>query len=326
VRFGFFTLYLYLYILIQISIIVNILEDFLGSPKKHAESSGQVSFDCPACAEDKGLIGGDGKGNLEINYEKNVFKCWACADRNNMHGTIPKLIKRYGNESHLKNFLLLKPNYNYSDKQQSNIITNLTLPEGSLSLSSNNKHNSYDDVIKYIKKRNVYDLVNKFDFHYTSERLIIPSYDEFSILNYYVGRSIYKKIKPKYLNPDADKTQIIFNEKLVNWDDVIFLVEGAFDHIVVPNSIPLLGKYLNDYLLNKLYYKSSSLIVILLDSDAYEDALFLYKKLNFGDLYGRIRICVPPYGYDPSRINERLGREGIKQLLKSTYKLNEIII
>jgi hypothetical protein len=32
----------------------------------------------------------------------------------------------------------------------------------------------------------------------------------------------------------------------------------------------------------------------------------LYKKLNFGDLTDRIRICVPSEDYDPSKIFEKL--------------------
>ena len=61
--------------------------------------------------------------------------------------------------------------------------------------------------------------------------------------------------------------------------------------------------------------------MIVLDGDAYEDAKILYRKLSFGDLMGRIRICVPPEDYDPSKIFEKLGNKGIIKLLKSAYKL-----
>ena len=53
-------------------LIVEILEGILGKPKNHHKSKGQMSFDCPVCSyEIKGLSKGDGKGNLEINYEHN---------------------------------------------------------------------------------------------------------------------------------------------------------------------------------------------------------------------------------------------------------------
>ncbi len=70
------------------SIIVSqIFKLFLGEPHEHNEETGQVSFDCPACAEDKGLDygQGDGKHKLAVNYKKGIFKCWVCNYQNNMY-------------------------------------------------------------------------------------------------------------------------------------------------------------------------------------------------------------------------------------------------
>ena len=85
-------------------IIVDILQKFLGEPKKHSHSKQQVAFDCPECSEQKGMPEGDGKGNLEVNYNKKVFKCWACSNINNTHGSLFKLIKRYGTSQDLKEY------------------------------------------------------------------------------------------------------------------------------------------------------------------------------------------------------------------------------
>ena len=60
--------------------LVDIFESFLGEPRKHNDDTGQVAFDCPACSAEKGLVEGDGKGNLEINYNRNIFHCWACSE------------------------------------------------------------------------------------------------------------------------------------------------------------------------------------------------------------------------------------------------------
>jgi hypothetical protein len=99
--------------------LINILENFLGDYRKHNEDSHQISFDCPACAEDKGLADGDGKGNLEINYKFGVFKCWACQDTNNMHGKLPTLIKRYGGKRLLSDFNELSLEFNdFEDKEK----------------------------------------------------------------------------------------------------------------------------------------------------------------------------------------------------------------
>jgi len=57
--------------------------------------------------------------------------------------------------------------------------------------------------------------------------------------------------------------------------------------------------------------------------DAYEDALNLYRQLNFGNLRNRIRIVRCPEGYDPSKIHEKLGKNGIKKLLMSARQLSD---
>ena len=88
-------------------------------------------------------------------------------------------------------------------------------------------------------------------------------------------------------NPDADKRSIIFNEYNINWDSTVYLVEGAFDHIVTPNSIPILGKYISDKLFHALQTRCKSDVVIVLDGGAEEkkDTKVLYRKLNSVNLY-----------------------------------------
>ena len=90
--------------------VFEILEDIFGDYKNHNDYRCQVSFDCPVCSHEiKGLEHGDGKGNLEVNYKYNVYKCWVCAETHGTHGSIYKLIKRFGNKKHLKNYELLRP-------------------------------------------------------------------------------------------------------------------------------------------------------------------------------------------------------------------------
>lgn len=312
-------------------LIVNILESFLGEHRRHTESSSQIAFDCPSCMEAKGLYSSDGKGNLEINYDQGVFKCWACCDTHNMKGSIPRLIKRYGTSKNLRDYLILKPDVDYKKgfDQQHEVIT-LELPESFKLLSKPIKNDwRYDNSIKYVKNRGITDeIIQSYNIGYTTggkyfNRVIIPSYDKNGQLNYFIARSFDKKVKPKYLNPDAEKQLIIFNEEKINWDATIYLVEGSFDHIVIPNSIPLLGKCISDVLKSMIYNNAKGLVVIILDDDAYDDAVRLYRELNFGDLCNRIKICKLPYKYDPSKIFEKLGNKGIIKLLRNARKLKD---
>lgn len=308
--------------------ITSIFESFLGEHRKHSEDSGQISFDCPECSAEKGMPEGDGKGNLELNYKKDAFKCWVCKDTNEMHGSIGRLIKRYGTPKNLKDWRLFKPDISYTQVKKEVVVT---LPEGfKLLKECGPKDFKYNSAINYLNERGITsDIIEKFDIGYTTRgkyfnRIIIPSYNEMGQLNYFVGRWFDKHFtKMKYLNPEVEKQEIIFNEGRVNWDATIYLVEGATDHIVVPNSIPLLGKYMSDMLLDKIYESANANIVILLDGDAFKDAKNLYNQLNFGKLTGRIRICHPPDIYDPSKIHEKWGKRGILRLLRRTKTLDE---
>lgn len=316
--------------------LVDIFEEFLGTIRKHNESSGQASWDCPQCCEDKG-ISEDFKGNLEVNYQKGLFNCWACGATTGMHGPLEKLLKRYGNKKQLKQYLLLKPETDYDREKKDNLDengdeiireNNIKLPEGFKALKNcTSKDYKYDEFIQYWKERGIDDdIISKKNIGYTTtgkyhDRTVIPSYGEDGELNYFVTRTIYKRIKPKYLNPSEDeipKMSIIFNERDINWDATIYLCEGTTDSLVLPNSIPLLGKVIGDYLKSKLITKAKGLIVICLDGDAFDDVIRLYKELNSGDLQGRIRIIKCPDGYDPSKINEIGGRKAIIKLLRNS--------
>ena len=276
------------------------------------------------------MFNGDGKGNLEVNYHKDVYKCWVCKDTNDMHGSISNLIKRYGNDKNLKEYKLFKPEATDSSNYKKN--TNITLPEGfKLLKNCSSRDFKYNTAISYLRSRGITDdIIDKFNIGYTTKgkffnRIIIPSYDINGNLNYFIARWFdTQKNKLKYLNPDVEKQTIIFNENKINWDSTIYLVEGATDHLVVPNSIPLLGKFISDVLMVELYEKANTKIVILLDGDALEDAKILYNRLNFGRLKGKIRICHPPLNYDASSINQYRGKKGIVALLKKTTTLEKL--
>ncbi len=310
--------------------IASILESFLGNYRKHNEGTGQISFDCPACSADKGMPEGDGKGNLEINYQKDVFKCWVCKDTNNMYGSIIKLIKKHGTTKNLKDYRLFKPDSFLTNEDKKHL--SVTLPEGfKLLKDSTPKDFKYNSAIKYLTERNITsDIIEKFEIGYTTKgqffnRIIIPSYDENGVLNYFIARWFDRQYtKIKYLNPDVEKQTIIFNESRVNWDATIYLVEGVTDHIVIPNSIPLLGKYVSEILLEKLHEKAMANIVVVLDDDAIEDAKNIYEQLNFGRLFGKIRICPMPDNYDPSLVHQRFGKKGIIKVLSQTRKIEEL--
>lgn len=304
------------------SAVVDILEDILGEYRLHNDYKGQISFDCPVCSHDiKGLDEGDGKGNLEINYKRSVYKCWVCAETHDTYGSLYKLLKKYGNAKQLKKYLLLKPEDD--GEQQKRTFVQVRLPkefvpfkDASLGLKMT-PH--YKQAFNYLQKRNITDLMIQMyniGFCYTGHyehRIIIPSYDSENRLNYFIARSYLNNTKMKYKNPEVDKESLIWNEHLINWDEPVYIVEGAFDSIFLPNSIPMLGKFMTQNLFNKLYDNAKKVIIVL-DPDAWEDAFRLYHKLNCGKLMGKLWIVKLDGDKDIADLKGDLSGYEIKQL------------
>ena len=312
-------------------LVVEILEDFLGNHKKHYKDKCQISFDCPVCSYDvKGLEKGDGKGNLEVNYRHHVYKCWACSETHETHGTINKLVRKYGAHHHLKKYRLLIPESRIPKHENNHTITGL--PREFTPLDIERDDFDYQKAITYLNKRKIdLNLIKKFNIGYANTgdyrgRIIFPSYDEDNEINYYLGRSYDKYSKLKYKNPEVSKMEIIFNDGKINWDSNIYLVEGVFDHITLPNSIPMLGKVLNDVLFKKLIDKAAAKVIIVLDYDAKKDAIKLYKRLNSTRLRNRVLIVDMPDGFDIADVYQKLGKKGVIKLLTTARKIKESLL
>lgn len=309
--------------------IIRLLISFLGNYRKHDDDSGQISFDCPACSEEKGLPEGDGKGNLEINYKKGVFNCWACGEDNRMRGPIHYLLRRYAPKGVRDLFTKVYDKCDYAAPTAE--IRKLVLPKGLVPLYDHRDSSwEYLNAKRYMTKRGITeDMARRHklslctDKHY-SGRIYIPSVDTDGATNYFTTRTTHDKTKTKYVNSDVDKTSIIFNEGLINTDSTIHIVEGPFDHIVVPNSIPTLGKVIYPKLYYFLQATTNIDIVVLYDGDAFKSTMRVFDELNTGNLVGRVRVIKLPNKYDPSKINEKYGSDGIRKVLSTSYKPNPV--
>ena len=333
--------------------LVEILETFLGESKDSVSDNGQIQFNCPACSDDNGLSDGDGKFNLEINLVRGKYRCWACEHTNEMSGKLSSLIKKYGNESILSQFRDEVNNIKKSKEYEFNFVDNNLMFEEDEELIVSLPEDTYDfkfdgnkreeAALKYLIERGMGEyFIVKFDLKYTDRfchnrnfknRIIIPSYDKYGILNYYTGRDYSGKSFRKYYNyENSGRKDIVFNERLINWDADVYLVEGPTDHLVVPNSIPLLGKSINTdfYLYECLIKKSRQNIIVFVDNDATEDAYEICRRLSTVDLCGRLKIIqtekarlklveIDGYKYDkldPNKMHELYGYRGISWILK----------
>ncbi len=340
----------------EIEKLYNILVVFLGESKGGFDKrTYQYQFPCPRCIEKEGS-NESRKYNLEVNLQKQVFQCWKCASSGDdeMRGTIVKLIKLYGNNKLLEDYKAIIRSIRKSElyklhfgDKDFNIDTSiiekeeLRFPSSYKKFVHGGSNNYY--ALKYLQKRGItWDIIERFNIGYTEKdeenkkgsfRILIPSYNAVGELNYWVGRDYLPPIKKgftrlKYDNPKVEKRSIIFNEEKVQWDADITLVEGPFDHIVVPNSIPLLGKALNKNY--KLYWdlltKANANINIFLDGDAYNTVKEIYKLLNHGKLYNRIRYIPTNENDDPSSLFEKGGYKLIAKHLANAQQIKEIYL
>lgn len=319
----------------------EIVENILGSPRR--DNEGWREYNCVYCALEKG-VESDGKYNMAVNYGEDMktkphFHCWRCGTSGKLSkllkdfGTHDSLTKYYRELKDIRSSLLYNIDFgtNAEDFQFENTVE---LPKDYRKINEKDKYAK--EAIEYLQNRGLDKFfIETYNIGYIPywskdtemrNRIIIPSYDEYGELNYYIARDYSGKRRyRKYNNPDVKKTLFVFNEDKINWYEDVTLVEGAFDHMVIPNSIPLLGKTLKrDYAtFNAVVKKARCNVNILLDYDALNDAKKIYKLLNSTSLKGKIRLIECPNGYDASDIYQHFGKRGIKQLMTSAKMIDE---
>ena len=154
------------------------------------------------------------------------------------------------------------------------------------------------------------------------QHVIVPSYDVGGVLNFFIGRCYYETPGGiPYKKPDVPMSDIIGFECFVNWNEDITLVEGVFDMFAVRNNvIPLFGKYPSSALRVALNEHRVKRVNIVLDLDAEDDAVKMYKRLRKEvPCLEEIRL-VHLDGKDPSE----LGFEKIHELIRNSREFDEV--
>lgn len=323
--------------------IYRILEEILGASRQgdYNKDTDQYQFNCPCCAEENGGKP-DNKYNLEVNLKLGKYNCWKCGDTDGTKGNIRYLVKKYGTPLLYKRykdeitFLIKSKMYDinlFSAKKEEEDETFITLPR---TFSKIDLSNCPDTLRKYLEKRKIdQNIIDKFNIGYTSwneyermmrNRIIIPSYDEYGDLNYWVGRDFTGTQKIKYKNCDSDKKKIIFQESHINWDFDIILCEGAIDCLYPVNAISMLGKKLtkDTALFGSLTKRANGNIIIVLDSDTdITETKRIYGLLNFGRLKNKIWYVRMEKYKDIGEVYENEGKKGVINTIKNKLQFKE---
>jgi hypothetical protein len=265
-----------------------LLESVLG--KGQPTSKGNIAFHCPFCNHHKKKLEIQSETN---DKEENPWHCWTCPPSNNSKGkTIKSLLRKINAPKNKLEELkfVISPG-----KHIEKIEQKIELPKEFISLSNVDgldKHTRLlaKHAIKYIKNRGLTEFdVLKYNIGFCAEgryenRVIIPSYDERGILNYFIARDFSDTLGRKYDNPPVVVKNIIGMELFINWNAPIILVEGIFDFLTIKrNCIPLFGKELHETLMKKLVSSDVDKIYVALDKDAIKDAInYCEKLLSYG--------------------------------------------
>jgi len=141
---------------------------------------------------------------------------------------------------------------------------------------------------KYLYSRGLTDLdierykigtSNHFKF---INRVIFPSFDANLNLNFFQSRTYDDSQKIKYRNCKINKTEVIFNENMIDWTKTVILVEGVFDAIKAgDNAVCALGSWMDEnHKLFREIVKYKPQVILAFDSDAQEKTQKLAKNLN----------------------------------------------
>lgn len=266
--------------------IIQFLENLIGPSQKGSGSNFKFSCPFPSCENRPSKLAGDKKLEVDIDTTiedskpVNKWACWSCKTKGK---SIYTLLRALNAPEHayteLASILKYTDNYTRQDKEKTHFNGSLPKEYKPLAGKLPKMELKLRHAKAYLKKRGITeDDILKYFIGYceTGEyegRIIVPSYDSSGKVNFFIARTIYEDVKPKYKNPPYSRDIIPF-EMFINWDEPIILCEGGFDVMSIKrNVIPLLDKVLQPALLKKVLVSKCKKVYLALDPDAMKQAV-----------------------------------------------------
>jgi len=296
--------------------LLQLLESILGKGK--STSGDNIAFFSPFISHYK--------PKLEINIKTtnsgdNPWHCWISDKKGRSIKSLFTQLNLPKEKFEQLSKIIQSSRYNTQVTPQANTIV-LQLPDDYSPLWKQKKSPDYKNALHYLLNTrgiSVYDIL-KYRIGYCengkySGKIIIPSYDCNSQLNYFVSRAYYKSDSQKHKNPDVSK-DIIGLDMMINWSQPIILCEGVFDAIAIKrNAIPLFGKIIQPNLQRKIIEQRVKDIYICLDRDALQKAIQIAEKfMNEG-------LNVYFIELEDDKDASELGFEKINEIINNTSVL-----
>jgi DNA primase len=223
------------------------------------------------------------KPKLAVNLTTQRWQSWI--DTNAKGRSIFSLFKRMQVPSNyfaeLSKIVKLPKNTKLADTEEQFV----SLPYEFKRLTEAHTDFFYSKAMKYLKNRRIesYD-IERYDIGYCDKgdyagRIIVPSFDADNKLNYFLARDFTGNAYLKYKNPPVSKDVVVF-ENQIDFSEPLILCEGVFDAIAIRrNAIALLGKNIPSKLKMRLVEHGVKEVSIVLDNDAYKNALYISETL-----------------------------------------------
>jgi DNA primase len=229
---------------------------------------------------------------LAVNLTTQYWQSWI--DTNAKGRSIYTLFKRLQVPSNyfaeLSKIVKLPKSMKLADTEKQYV----SLPYEFKRLTETHKDFSYTKAMNYLKNRGIksYD-IERYDIGYCSGgdyggRIIVPSFDVDNKLNYFLARDFTGSAYLKYKNPPVSKDVVVF-ENQVDFSEPLIFCEGVFDAIAIRrNAIALLGKNIPSKLKMRLIEHGVKEVSIVLDNDAYKNALAMSESLMNDNIQVRL--------------------------------------
>lgn len=296
--------------------LLSLLESVLGKAKK--TSGDNYAFWSPFVNHHKPKL----EINIKLNSNAdNPWHCWISDEKGKSIRSLFRKLK-VSKEIWDEHNSIFSRKYRYRNDQATDQANDqvVQLPKEYIPLWKPSTSVIRKHALSYLDRRGVSSAeVLKYQMGYCEEgpykhKIIVPSYNENGMLNYFVGRSFYDTAF-KHKNPEVSKDVVGF-EMFVNWDLPIVICEGVFDAIAVRmNSIPLFGKSPQSELQKKIISKGVKSVYLALDSDAFKNSLRFAESLMNNGVGVHI---VELKDSDPSD----MGFKTINEKIKSTELLS----
>lgn len=158
---------------------------------------------------------------------------------------------------------------------------------------------------------------------YLNRHLFIQTFDDINKPLYWMARAIVNDVKPKAFNPvggtnTINKSDVLFNLNNAKKTGVVVLNEGVFDATTVGNSgVAMFGKTLSVKQLIQLIQADIDTVYVMLDPDAFEDAIKIASMLTRH--IQNVFICDLKDG-DPNEV----GRVGCLEALRTAERFSKL--